>query len=231
MDSAYKIMFYVGVLYTFVSLLITGLSGALHLGGHGHLGSDGHLGGLSHGGDGGGHLHGLHGHTGGDTGGHVGHHHDGGHNVCSDAHGGTSETILSVVSILINPIVAVSFLTVFGGLGILGTEHFKWVAMRVFLTAFASGVVISTLLYKCVALPIYRAEHSTDVSRNDLSGTIGEVESPIFENGFGKLKYTVNDIRYTAPAKHIEGKAVPQGTKVTICKVENSVFYVTEINN
>lgn len=206
MDNAYKIMFAVGVLYTFVSFLISGLSGAFHLGSHaaGHVHFDGH-----------------HGHSG-----HIGHHH-----AHAGTHsGGASDTLFSWFSILINPLVAVSFLTVFGGLGMLGVDYFKWNSVLVLVVSLASGIIVASLLYRFVAIPLYKSENSTDVSRDDLIGKDAEVISTILENGFGKIGYVVNSIRYTAPAKHMEDKAVLQGEKVVICKIENNVFYVTELN-
>jgi hypothetical protein len=118
---------------------------------------------------------------------------------------------------------------VFGGVGILGTNQFKWIAIQVFLIALAAGIIVAFLLYRYIALPLYRSENSTDVSKEDLISTSAEVASAIVEDGFGQIKYTVNSIKYTAPARHVEGKALEQGTKVAICKIENNVFYVTEI--
>lgn len=214
MDFTYKILFGIGVLYTFVSFIISGLSGAFHFGSHlGHL--DGHMGGYGHLGDN------PAGHT-GDVNGHNAH--------TVNQSGGQSGNFLSSISFLINPTVVVSFLTVFGGIGILGTNYFKWVVVQVFLIALISGVIISFLLYRFIAVPLYRSENSTDVSREDLIGIAAEVSSEILENGFGKIAYTVNSIKYTAPAKHIENKEVKQGAEVFICKIENNVFYVKEIN-
>lgn len=220
MNYIYGILFAVGVLYTLVSFVISGISGALHMGSHfGHANGDfgGH-----------GHVDAAHGHghlhTGGDTGGIDGHHaHPEVHDV------GAFETVVSWFSILINPIVAVSFLTVFGGIGILGTQYFKWVAVAVFLVALAAGVVTAFLLYRFVAIPLYKSENSTHVSRDNLVGMQAEVISSILENGFGEIKYTVNSIRFTGPARHIDDKAVKQGVKVIICKIENNIFYVSEM--
>ncbi|MDP4182234.1 MAG: serine protease [Bacillota bacterium] len=220
MDIIYKIMFIVGILYTFVSVIINGVSGALHIGHHiGHI--DGHLGGHSHVG---GHSHG---HVLGHSVGHTGDINS--HSTHSGHDSGIQHSFLSWFSILINPLVAVSFLTIFGGIGILGTEYFKWVAILVFFVSLASAVSVSFLLYRYIAIPLYKSENSTDVSREDLVNTPAEVISPILKGGFGKIKYVVNDIRYTAPAKHIEGESVEQGKKVVICKLDSNVFYVSEI--
>jgi membrane protein implicated in regulation of membrane protease activity len=221
MDIIYKIMFIVGILYTFVSIIINGISGALHIGHHiSHV--DGHFGGHSH----------VGGHNDGHVIGHsVGHTGDiNSHSTHSGHDTSMQHSFLSWFSILINPLVAVSFLTMFGGIGILGTEYFKWMAILVFFVSLASAVIVSFLLYRYIAIPLYKSENSTDVSREDLVSTTAEVISPILKGGFGKIRYVVNDIRYTAPAKHIDGESVEQGKRVVICKLDESVFYVSEID-
>jgi membrane protein implicated in regulation of membrane protease activity len=202
MEYAYKIMFAAGIVYTLISLVLTGVLGISHL--SSHIGS--HIG-----------SHDMGGH-------HMGHHIDSADNGSSH---GISQ--FSWLLVFINPIVLVSFFTIFGGIGIIGTEYMKWLSFLVFLIALSSGVLVSFLLYKFVAIPLFNAENSTNVRQGELIGSAAEVDSSILENGFGKIKYTVNSIRYTAPARHIEGKAIMQGQKVVICKIENNVFYISEL--
>ncbi len=227
----YLVIFSVGVLYTFVSLIISGISGASHGGGDvgsgvdGHFGHDGHV-----------DLGSIHGDAG-----HIGHIHQGGHgdigNHGSDIHGehahgdaSGGNSILSKFTVLLNPLVAVSFLTVFGGLGIMGVKITEWDSVIVFAGSLAAGIAVSVILYNFVAKPIYRSENSSDVSRASLIGIPAEVTTDILENGFGTIKYTVNSIKYTGPAKHIEDKLVKQGQRVVICKIENNTFYVSELS-
>lgn len=224
----YMVVFLVGVLYTLVSLIINGVSGAFHA--HGDFGGS-HLHGNM--GDGGG----LHADSG--TSGHM----LGGHSAdvssAGDIHGHAhlvgdgsdfSHNIFSWVGIVLNPLVAVSFLTVFGGMGIMGLRFFKWDAIIVLIVSLISGIFISCMLYNFIAKPIYRSENSSDVSRNQLIGVPAEVTCDILENGFGTIKYTVNSIKYTAPARHIENKPVKQGEKVFICKIEDNVFFISELS-
>lgn len=216
MADIYKIMFAVGILYTLVSLIISGVSGALHFGAHhiGHIGGDAG-GGLD------GHAHG-HFHTHGDTS------HFGG-DADSDAHvSGATHGAMSFILILINPLVAVSFLTVFGGLGLLGT-HLGWNGLFVFLGSIMLGIAIAVILYRYVALPLYRSENSSHASRADLIGKMAVVISPVLKNGFGEIRYTINDTRYNAPAREIDGHAVEQGTEVVICRIEENIFYISRI--
>jgi membrane protein implicated in regulation of membrane protease activity len=225
----YIVVFLVGVFYTFVSLIISGVTGAFHA--HGDFGANIDAGHHAH-------IDCTHVHT--DVGHaiHAGHSADGGHlgNVngqhghSADSHG-VSNGILSWFALILNPLVAVSFLTVFGGMGIMGVNYFKWNSIIIFVVAAASGVIVSSLLYTFIVKPIYRSENSSDVSREELIGTTAEVTTDILANGFGTIKYTINSIRFTAPAKHIEAKSVGQGEKVVICKIEDNIFYISEITS
>lgn len=225
MSDFYVIVFLVGVFYTVISLIISGISGSLHS--HGDFGADigGHHGNIDSG------------HVQTDTG-HAVHSADGsqvgnvdgqqGHSVGESS--GVSHSVISWFSLILNPIVAVSFLTVFGGMGILGESYFKWDSIITLICAAVSGIVVSALLYNFVAKPIYRSENTSDVSRAKLIGTAAEVTTDILVDGFGTIAYTVNSLRFNAPSKHIEGKAVKQGQKVVICKIEDNIFYISEIS-
>src|SRR5689334_9389290 len=128
MGIAYRVMFIVGILYTFISFAINGISGALHLGGHvGHMHT--HFGGE---------------HASGNMGNIDGHGSHIGHDL------GISHAFLIWLTVLINPLVAVSFLTVFGGIGIMGTDYFKWMAVIVFFVSLTAGAGVAFILYKFI---------------------------------------------------------------------------------
>jgi membrane protein implicated in regulation of membrane protease activity len=237
MANFYIVVFLVGVFYTFVSLIISGVTGAVHSHGDfganvdGHFGQHGHLdsghiqtdaGHVAHAG----HFHGGHSTDGSQVGNVDGHN---GHSAGDSS--GLSHSVISWFALILNPLVAVSFLTVFGGMGIMGTNYFKWNIIIIFIVAIASGIVVSAILYNFVAKPIYRSENTSDVSRKELIGTAAEVTTDILANGFGTIKYTVNSIMFTAPAKHIDEKAVMQGEKVVICKIEDNIFYISEVSS
>ena len=127
------------------------------------------------------------------------------------------------------PIVIVSFTTLFSGLGILGTRVFHWPVLVTFILSFLSGFFGSALLYRFVVIPLYMNTHSTAESRLTLIGMKARVISGILENGFGQIEYVVNELKCSAPARHVQGMAVHQGEMVTIDKIENNVFWVSTL--
>lgn len=129
----------------------------------------------------------------------------------------------------IKPITVVSFLTVFGGVGLMGTRS-KLSAVIVFILAIVIGLFVAFLLYKFIVVPLYKAQNTSAVTQDQLIGLKAEVISPIFENGFGTIAYVVNGSKYNAPAQHINKRSVPQGEEVMIYEIENNVFYVQPLN-
>lgn len=129
----------------------------------------------------------------------------------------------------LKPITIVSFITIFGGVGILG-NYYKLNEILTFILAASSGIMLSFTLYKFVVVPLFKAQNTSAVSQNKLIGIKAIVISPILENGFGVISYTVNGNKYNAPSQHIIGKAILQGEDVIIYEIKNNVFYVQPLN-
>ncbi len=227
----YIVVFLVGVFYTFISLVLSGISGVFHGGGDVGSGIDGHFGHHGHVDIGHAEIGHIHSDAGsiGQADHSLGHH-------SSDVHGdhgalentGGSHSILSWVSVLINPLVAVSFLTVFGGFGIMGAKLFSWGSAIVFAAALISAIFVSAILYNFVVKPVYKSENTSNVSREQLIGIQAEVTTDILEKGFGTIQYTVNSLKCTGPARHVDDRAVRQGQRVIICRIEDNTFFVSE---
>lgn len=142
-----------------------------------------------------------------------------------DSHGsGPTFTVFPL-----KPITIVSFITVFGGVGIMG-NHYKLNQIYTFVLAVMSGSIVSFILYKYIVIPLYKAQNTSAVSQNALIGMKATVISPILENGFGVISYVVNGSKYNAPAQHINKKSVLQGEEVIIYEIKDCVFYVQPLN-
>lgn len=129
----------------------------------------------------------------------------------------------------LKPITVVSFLTVFGGVGLMGTRS-KLSAVIVFILAIVLGLFVAFLLYKFIVVPLYKAQNTSAITQDKLIGLKAKVISPILENGFGTITYVVNGSIYNAPAQHINKMSVSQGEEVMIYEIVNNVFYVQPLN-
>lgn len=129
----------------------------------------------------------------------------------------------------LKPITIVSFITVFGGVGIMGS-HYKLNEVYTFVLALILGAIVSFILYKFIVIPLYKAQNTSAVFQKTLIGMKAIVISPILEDGFGVISYVVNGSKYNAPAQHINKKSVLQGEEVIIYEIKDTVFYVQPLN-
>lgn len=129
----------------------------------------------------------------------------------------------------LKPITIVSFLTVFGGVGIIGSKY-NISPVLLFIIAMVSGLTVAFILYKFVVIPLYKAQNTSAVSRKSLIGTKAVVITPIYENGFGTISYVVNGSKCNAPAQHVAKKAIKQGEEVIIYEIKDNVFYVEPLS-
>jgi len=129
----------------------------------------------------------------------------------------------------LKPITIVSFITVFGGVGIMGTRS-GLSGIIVFILAVLLALITSFLLYRFLVVPLYKAQNTSAVSRVKLIGIKATVISPILENGFGTIAYVVNGSKYNGPAQHVSKRAVAQGEEVSVYDIKNNIFYVQPLN-
>ena len=137
----------------------------------------------------------------------------------------------SIFTVLpLKPITIVSFITVFGGVGIMG-NYYRLNAIYTFIIAFVIASIVSFVLYKFIVVPLYKAQNTSSVYQDKLIGMKAVVISPILDNGFGVISYVVNGSKYNAPAQHINKKSVLQGEEVIIYEIKNNTFYVQPLND
>ncbi len=130
----------------------------------------------------------------------------------------------------LKPITIVSFITIFGGIGIIGTSH-GLNPIITFILAFIVGLVISFSIFRFVIVPLSKAQNTSAVYQDKLIGMEAVVISKIMENGFGTIGYVVNGTKYNAPAQHVSKKAIEQGEKVLIYVIKDKIFYVEPLDN
>ncbi len=128
----------------------------------------------------------------------------------------------------IKPITVVPFITTFGGLGWIGILR-EWNIILTNVIAFISAYILAMLLYRFLVIPLKGIETKSEISEKEAIGKRALIISSILENGYGSIKYSINDNSFTAPAKNIDGEAIKQGEEVLICKIEDSVYYVSKL--
>lgn len=129
----------------------------------------------------------------------------------------------------VKPITIVTFITVFGGVGIMCNNR-GMSSLFTLLIALLSAYLVSFLVYRFVVVPLYKAQNTSAASQKEIIGLDARVKSSIMENGFGQISYVSKGNTYDSPAKHIKGEFIEVGTEVFIVDIKDHVYYVERKN-
>jgi len=146
------------------------------------------------------------------------------------AEAGADSSDMPGISIF-SPTIIASFITAFGGFGIIFTEIPETSKAVVSAPlAIVSAVVIAGLMYKLFSVLFRHTQGSSESHVAALVGTEANVITPIPADGVGEIAYVVAGTRYTAPARMDTGRAVAGGKSVKITRVIGTQFYVEPMN-
>ncbi len=153
--------------------------------------------------------------------------HVGGSGGHAEAGGDTSD--MPGVSIF-SPTVITTFITAFGGFGIIFHEipATRSVLISAPLSAFFAVITAGVVMW--LLRQLFRATQSSSESKvGNLEGAVGHIITPIPQDGVGEIAYVQGGSRYTAPARETTGAPVPTGATVKIVRIVGSQFYVKTV--
>jgi len=215
-SQIYLITFLVGLVYAIIAGIMSGISGHDHgeAGGHelDHHGGDGadvgdfHHGELSSEG----HEYEL------------SHEHEM-HTLEMDAHADAAVTLTPV-----SPVTIATFITSFGGTGLLTTELFKFPTFFSLFFATISGIIIAGAVLWGFNKVFSATQSSSEAHVATLLGIEAEVITPIPANGLGEIAYVSRGSRFTGPARSMHKRIIPKNANVIITKILGTTFYVRE---
>jgi membrane protein implicated in regulation of membrane protease activity len=166
----------------------------------------------------------LMGHFFGGHGDHVGG--SGGH-----AEAGADSSDMPGISVF-SPTIVASFITAFGGFGIIFTEFLPTRPVMISCPlSVLSALVVAAAMYVLLGSLFRHSQSSSESHVARLAGTEASIVSPIPENGVGEIAYVVGGTRYTAPARLENGVALGNGRLVKITRVVGTQFYVIPIQS
>jgi membrane protein implicated in regulation of membrane protease activity len=206
-STIYLICFLVGLGFAVISAFLSGVFGHFHIG-------------VDHSVDVGGHDV--------DIGGHdvnIGDHHldVGDHGDLSTQN--DANTHFSPVS----PITIATFITSFGGIGLIMKETLRAPMFLSLPVASGSGFVVAGIVFYFFYKIFQITQASSEPTMESVLDIEAEVITPIPANGIGEISYVVKGSRFTAPARAEEQEAIVKHTIVRITKIVGNTFYVREI--
>lgn len=127
----------------------------------------------------------------------------------------------------LSPTTIASFITAFGGLGMVFTRIEKTSSPWISVPLAAVGAFVIAALVLTLFRTVFRTtQASSEAHISKLIGTTGTIITPIPVDGVGELAYVSGGSRYTAPARSDGGEEVRSGSSVRITRIVGSQFYV-----
>lgn len=131
----------------------------------------------------------------------------------------------------IRPMVLVSWITSFGGAGLLLTHYTALGSLWVVVIALAAAIGLSILIFVAYVRPMENSENSTAFSIRELSGLIGEVLVPIPPRGYGEVLLKVGAGRTNQIAASFEGNSLAAGERVVVVEVRDDTLFVSRLDD
>jgi membrane protein implicated in regulation of membrane protease activity len=129
----------------------------------------------------------------------------------------------------LSPITVATFVTTFGGLGVLSLQLLGVSAPVSLLIAVAGGLLLAGLMYAFTSQFLVRSQASSEMRRGELVGYQGEVTVPIGEETPGQVRYVTKSGRMSSTARSADGKPIARGQLVTIVSVVGNQVLVRPI--
>lgn len=128
----------------------------------------------------------------------------------------------------ISPTTIASFVTAFGGFGMIFSKfeltQSPWISAPL---AVLGGFAIAAAVLWLFRAVFSKTQSSSESRVATLVGLGATIITPIPQNGVGEIAYVQSGSRYTAPARTESGGAVPNGKVVKITRIVGTQFYVT----
>jgi membrane-bound ClpP family serine protease len=126
----------------------------------------------------------------------------------------------------LSPTVISTFLTGFGGGGMLANSYFGLSLGRGVVVAILTGIVLSAGTFGVLAILFRNTQAGSEFELGDMVGRSVEVITPIPANGTGEVAVVVKGTRVNGPARSVDGKPISRRTPVTIVRVVGAVYFV-----
>lgn len=127
----------------------------------------------------------------------------------------------------LSPTTIASFVTVFGGVGYFLSVNTGMNPVIITAISIIGAVMLASLMFFLVVLPLSRAEKSAAASSKGMIGHTAEVITSIESGRIGEIIYDQGGSRLSAPAKLAsDSTAVSQGEIVTIIDEISGTFIV-----
>jgi membrane protein implicated in regulation of membrane protease activity len=130
----------------------------------------------------------------------------------------------------LSPITIATFVTTFGGIGVLCLQFFDIDPRMSLVWATIGALVSSGLMYLFYSQFLIRSQASSELHRGETIGMEAEVTVPIGETSPGQVTYVTKSGRMSSIARSLDGSAIPRGQFVKIVHAIGAQVVVVPIS-
>ena len=130
----------------------------------------------------------------------------------------------------LSPITVSSFVTAFGGCGLIALGLLNTSPQWSLAWATGGGLVLAVIAHFAFGYFLLAPQGSSDVQLSDIVGAVGEVTTPIPAGSLGEVAFVAQGGRVSYPAKSAGGGDIARGTTVVIDKYVSGVVVVRPQN-
>jgi len=130
----------------------------------------------------------------------------------------------------LSPITIASFITAFGGIGVIASQFFKIDARWSLVWAAGGATVMSGLMFLFYSQFLIRSQASSEVRASEIIGTVAEVSVPIGKDVTGQVSYSTKAGRMLSMAKSVDGSDIQRGQLVEIVRIIGPIALVKPVS-
>jgi hypothetical protein len=138
--------------------------------------------------------------------------------------GGVDQPEVGVPSL--SPITIASFVTAFGGFGLIALGLLAADPRWSLLWAAGGGLVVAVIAHFAFGYFFIVPQGSSEVRFQDIVGAAGEVTTPIPAGGLGEVAFVAQGGRVSYPAKSADGQPIARGITIVITELSSGVVVV-----
>jgi membrane protein implicated in regulation of membrane protease activity len=126
----------------------------------------------------------------------------------------------------LSPITIATFITTFGGVGLIVNNLTTFSPVLGLLVSTVSGFALAGVMFLLYARVLMAVQGSSEVQIGELVGQTGEVITTIPGDQVGQIALVARGTRVRSPARSADGQAIPRGTMVEIVEEAGNVVIV-----
>jgi hypothetical protein len=130
----------------------------------------------------------------------------------------------------LSPTVIATFLTAFGGMGMICMRVFEMRPFTSLPVALLVAVGVAAAIFALFEWIFEKTQGSVNIDAAQMGGTHADVITPIPEKGIGEIAFVASGLRQNAPARSEDGRPIESPAEVEIVRAIGGSYIVRRVD-